>query len=234
MAKTVVTHESHLLSASELDVFKKFARMSCEALPVYLFHYSYFVFTIDNARYLLIRLSLRKFNKWHRLSSLKYQSEMGDTDCISAAIHELSSDGNTEAGKKMVEEAEKVVVDLTLDDDDEAIPLLFATDSPRVMMQGMGSEQLKAGPSRRPMSAGPRVTLANHSPFNSPDTLAIEHNSDPEADLTAFADDESKMSLYELLNSLTTDELKCQARQIKIKATQDVSQTSHIYYVHFY
>jgi hypothetical protein len=134
----------------------------------------------------------------------------------------------------MVEEAEKVVVDLTLDDDDEAAPtpLLFATDSPREMMQGMGSELPEAGPSR-PMSAGPRVTLANHSPFNSPDTPEIEHNSDPEIDLTVFADDESKMSLYELLNSLTTEELKCQARQIKIKATQNVSPTSHIYYAHF-
>lgn len=51
----------------------------------------------DDARYLFIRLCLRKSNKWHRLSSLKYQHELGDR--MPEAIRELCQLSNVKNGE---------------------------------------------------------------------------------------------------------------------------------------
>lgn len=80
----------------------------------------------DNARYLLIRLCLRKIEKWHRLSTLRYEQELGSG--IPAAIQELCRDTppelpSTEEQRPVVKEEEQPVVkeeereiiDLTLD-----------------------------------------------------------------------------------------------------------------------
>ena len=131
---------------------------------------------IDNARYLLVRLALRKADKWHRLSSLKYESELGKL--ITAAIVELCRNPK-EACEVQVEaagEAEPEIIDLTLDEDDI---------------------QPHAAPRLQPI---PR----------------------PELDLTVFAQDESNMSLHELLESLRTDELKAIAKERKLNTNQTV------------
>ena len=64
---------------------------------------------VDSAKYLLIRLCLRKPGKWHRLSSLKYQRDLGED--ITTALETLC------ASPKQNEIAVKQeVIDLTLDE----------------------------------------------------------------------------------------------------------------------
>ncbi|KAH9951864.1 VRR-NUC domain-containing protein [Amylocystis lapponica] len=80
-----------------------------------------------NAQYLLIRLCLRKTDKWHRLDSLKYQTELGDT--IPQAIEELCTCGefpNTQPEVKVKEEQdikteEREIIDLTCSQDEKPV-----------------------------------------------------------------------------------------------------------------
>ena len=77
------------------------------------------IFSPASAKYLLVRLCLRKTEKWHRLSSLKYESELGDT--ILPALRELCGTakrkGKQPEVKVKVEEPE--IIDLTMDDEDD-------------------------------------------------------------------------------------------------------------------
>ncbi|OSD08560.1 hypothetical protein PYCCODRAFT_1429618 [Trametes coccinea BRFM310] len=69
MLKDVIDGEAHLFVEDELNCFMKYHRLPYEA------------------KYLFCRLCLRKTDKWHRLSSLKYESELGDG--IVAAVETL-------------------------------------------------------------------------------------------------------------------------------------------------
>ncbi|EPQ57894.1 hypothetical protein GLOTRDRAFT_36429 [Gloeophyllum trabeum ATCC 11539] len=69
MLKIVLAYEAHLFTDSELDCFERYNELSY------------------NARYLFIRLLLRKPATWHGLGSLNYKSELGDA--ILDAVHEL-------------------------------------------------------------------------------------------------------------------------------------------------
>lgn len=125
---------------------------------------------VDASRYLLVRLALRKADKWHRLSTLKYKSELGDS--IPAAIDALCYDPSKVDPIVKVEEPENPdIIDLTLDDDDE-----------------------------------PETSQQPSSPL----------------DLLVFAEDESKMTLHELLECLSTDELKGVAKERKLRAIPNV------------
>jgi Fanconi-associated nuclease 1 len=159
-------------------------------------------FSADNARYLLVRLSLRKRDKWHRLSSLNYHSEMGDDKHIVSAIHELTGTPEpinkepTRTGAGTTET--RVVIDLTLDDDDSDSPV-----------------------PREPQTDSPNTGTESHPTID----LSIDDdllNDPPDDDLTDLAIDESKMSLLELLECLTVDELKNLARRLKIRRTDNV------------
>ena len=160
---------------------------------------------VDNARYLLIRLSLRKLNKWHRLSSLKYHSEMGDTDCITSAIRELSWNAEEQAridakSKEMKMEKEIEIIDLTLDEDDDdgPIPPHFPVDN------------------LQPEASTSSAVLVDSQPTP---TVVLDAEFNRELG-TTFADDESKMSLQELLGCLTTAELRDLARQVNLEKTK--------------
>ncbi|KAI0372954.1 hypothetical protein BV20DRAFT_1034206 [Pilatotrama ljubarskyi] len=61
MLMQVIDGEGTLFVQSELDCFMKYHKLPYAA------------------KYLFCRLCLRKTDKWHRLSSLKYQSELGDS-----------------------------------------------------------------------------------------------------------------------------------------------------------
>jgi Fanconi-associated nuclease 1 len=140
--------------------------------------------TLDRARYLIVRLALRKAGKWYRLSALKYESELGKS--IPSAITELCQNTvQVQVDVKVKEEPE--IIDLTLDEDEVQPP----TPQPK-----------------------------------------------PELDLTVFAEDESQMSLQELLESLHTDELKAIAKERKLKTTQRVclhlTMSVHCSYTHLF
>ncbi|EGN95749.1 hypothetical protein SERLA73DRAFT_76815 [Serpula lacrymans var. lacrymans S7.3] len=101
MLKTVLGGaEEALFLEKEIDYFYYFSRLSY------------------NARYLIIRLLLRRPDKWHRLDSLKYQAELGTRANIIDAIKELCKfDEEVE-----IKAEEQEVIDLTLDDYDTYSP----------------------------------------------------------------------------------------------------------------
>jgi fanconi-associated nuclease 1 len=67
---------------------------------------------VDTAKYLLIRLCLRKPGKWHRLSSLKYQHELGNNITTALEILCSSPKKNVDA----IKQEEQEIIDLTLDE----------------------------------------------------------------------------------------------------------------------
>jgi fanconi-associated nuclease 1 len=67
---------------------------------------------VDPAKYLLIRLCLRKPGKWHRLSSLNYQHELGKKFTTALEILCASPKHNVNA----IKQEEQEIVDLTLDE----------------------------------------------------------------------------------------------------------------------
>jgi hypothetical protein len=149
---------------------------------------------------------------------------MGEADRIIAAIMELSWDAKAEARKREEEEVAREVIDLTLDDDDDEstpIPLSISPSAPLGKKEDPGERQLESIASSSTF-ADPRIK-EDISTSTSCNVLDDSQNMDLELDLTVFADDESKMSLHDLLRCLTTDELKGLARQLKIKTTQNVS-----------
>ncbi|KAH8099575.1 VRR-NUC domain-containing protein [Cristinia sonorae] len=70
------------------------------------------------AKYLLVRLLLRKAERWHRLSSLKYVMELGDG--ILPAVEELcgTKDRHARKAEPAIKVEEPEVIDLTLDEED--------------------------------------------------------------------------------------------------------------------
>jgi hypothetical protein len=127
---------------------------------------------------------------------------MGDVKRIVSAIHELTgtpapiSKEPTRTGDSTIET--RVVIDLTLDDDDfdSSVSREPHTNSPIAETESL-----------------PTIDLSTD------DDLLDET---PDADLTDLAIDESKMSLRELLECLTVDELKNLAQRLKIRRTTNV------------
>ena len=128
---------------------------------------------------------------------------MGDVQRIVSAIRELT--GNLEPIKNQSNETEtdtRLVIDLTLDDDEFDLPV--SRDSHADSLDGTGSQQAVGDSAADILVAGNDSGIA------------------PDADLTELANDESKMSQLELLECLTVDELKNLSRQLKIKLTHNV------------
>ncbi|KAH9001406.1 hypothetical protein EDB92DRAFT_1964438 [Lactarius akahatsu] len=172
MLAAIIKHESHLLHSFELDFIHRL-----NMLPY-------------SARYLLIRLCLRKPGKWHRLSTLRYQHELGDD--IKVALHTLCAAANQRPTEEpVIKQEEREVIDLTFDD----TPLQDAVGHPAVLPQYHNAE---AGPS----------------------SIKIEDTSQqPCEELSFFAQDHSHAELLELLECLTLDELRQLAKDMKIKKT---------------
>ncbi|CCM01558.1 uncharacterized protein FIBRA_03617 [Fibroporia radiculosa] len=70
------------------------------------------------AKYLLIRLCLRKANCWHRLDALNYQSELGD---IVSVINALCGFTAAKPAEEVIVKTEEVVVD-PISDDEDGVP----------------------------------------------------------------------------------------------------------------
>jgi hypothetical protein len=143
---------------------------------------------------------------------------MGDTDDIVSAIEELSRNANGEHTN-----VHPAIIDLTLDVDD--VPHQLSTQNPSGKVDDSDIRQPQAGPSNAVYSV--TSTNAGQQPAvhgtSSHDLHEIQHD----VDLTYFSDNETKASLQELLGCLTTDELRCIARQLKIRPAQKVSIMSY-------
>ena len=152
---------------------------------------------IDAAKYLLIRLCLRKPGKWHRLSSLRYQHELGEeitTTLETLCIHPRQDLTEEHA----IKQEEREIIDLTLDE----IELPTTMKPPAPLWEHPKAE---AGPS----------------------SLKIEDNSEHCGDLSFFAQDHTYAELPELLECLSLEELGQLAKDMKIRcASLNVSYLS--------
>ena len=163
MGRIVLNNESHLLSAAEVVCLDTYAKLSCECNLHSVVH-QHVTEDLDGARFLLVRLVLRKHDKLHRLSKLAFESELGPhiPNVIAELCKRQAPDPNV---------VEHDIIDLTSED---------------------GS--------------------------------AIQGAPAPaEPDLTFFAEDESRMTLRELLECLTVNEVCAVARELKLKIINTVS-----------
>ncbi|TFY67939.1 hypothetical protein EVG20_g3751 [Dentipellis fragilis] len=226
MINDVARHEEHLISKAEMAFLRKFVDLTYKE------------------RYLLIRLCLRKSGKWHRQSSLKFESELGSVRKIVCVLRKLCGTEVEESVRKELErEAEKEreqererqtnrreereVIDLTLDDiADDNMELQYPTDDERegthVSSSVVGEEQPVAGPSN-PRTPPVQMEVDSVQIKREESEIMVYSQDTYEdldtGDLSFFAEDESHAELVELLDCLTTDELKTLAKQMKIKAS---------------
>jgi Fanconi-associated nuclease 1 len=158
---------------------------------------SSFSFVQDNARFLLVKLLLRKQDTWHRLDTLKYQDELGSVSAIVDAINELcqvSPESLNDVEEE--EEEEQEVIDLTMDDN---------SDTFSAMDDKQEGDQLALMDTDCPVEAGPSGT-----------------SSEPR--ILPLAWSEGEMDLETLLYCLRIDELKVIAKQMLHKTNHKVSQ----------
>ena len=145
---------------------------------------------IDAAKYLLIRLCLRKPGKWHRLSSLRYQHELGEeiTTVLETLCVHPKHDFTTEHA---IKQEEREIIDLTLDEVE--LPITMEPPAPLG-----GRPKAEAGPS----------------------SLKIEDISEQSCgSLSFFVQDHTYAELPELLECLSLEELKQLAKGMKIRNT---------------
>ncbi|KAG0692143.1 hypothetical protein DFH29DRAFT_1051410 [Suillus ampliporus] len=149
-----------------------------------------------SAKFLMTKLILPKFNAWHRLDSLKYEAEIGSTDGVVQAIDEVCSvpvqvkEGAVEEGGAKMDIEKKDIIDLMLNDDVYPPPSL-----PSHILQSKIEEV------PIPLDAILSATNAIAEPVG------------------ILAEDESQMNLPTLLECLKVDELRCIAKQMRVKAS---------------
>lgn len=97
MLSTVLQHEAHLFDEAEILFFERFANLSY------------------NARFLMVRLLLRKPDTWNRLDSLKYQHELGGHEAIIAAVDEICQNQPRSPDKMQDMSATREIIDLTVE-----------------------------------------------------------------------------------------------------------------------
>lgn len=173
--------------------------MTCR--PIIRFFFPTPVVHIDPAKYLLTRLCLRKPGKWHRLSSLQYQHELGEN--ITAILEMLCVSSNPNTTEHHAIKQEQEIIDLTLHEMD----LQDSMKSPPASL--LEQPKVEAGPS----------------------SVKIEDIYDqPCEDLSFFARDHTYAGLPELLNCLSLEELRQLAKDMKIrKPFVNVSSLPHFW-----
>jgi fanconi-associated nuclease 1 len=143
---------------------------------------------VDAAKYLLIRLCLRKSGKWHRLNSLKYQHELGEE--ITTTLEMLCVYPRQCFTKEhVVKQEEREIIDLTLDEIDTMKP-------PTPLSKQAMTE---AGPSSMKI-----------------EDLSLYEQ--PCGDLSFFAQNHLHAELSELLQCLSLEELRQLAKNMKIRS----------------
>lgn len=170
MLTSVLKHESHLLHPTEIDFIDRL-----NLLPY-------------AAKYLLIRLCLRKSGKWHRLNSLKYQNELGEE--IATALETLCVYPRQCLTKEHpIKQEEREIIDLTVDEIDTMKPSYPLSEQ----------SIAEAGPSSIKI-----------------EDLSLSEK--PCGDLSFFAQDHTHAELSELLECLSLDELRRLGKDMKIRS----------------
>lgn len=215
MLRTLVETEGHLFDPSELDYAQRYARLS------------------PSAKFLMTKLLLRKFNAWHRLDSLKYEAEIGSKEGLIQAIDEIcfisgqiKVDHVDEGAVKMSVE-EREVIDLTNDVHPPSLPshILQPQETPALQHQparfNIKTEEvpipLDTTLSTANVIAGPSSIKLEDLPMA--DTKLMNYAETLPEPVGILAEDESQMDLPALLECLRVDELRCIAKQMRVKAS---------------
>lgn len=98
MVQTVMLNEKYLFSALELKFFDTYTTLSCASASAQR-RITCLIPLADDARYLLVRIALRKQDKWHRLAALKYERELEGPERIIGAMDELCRVGRPDRAK---------------------------------------------------------------------------------------------------------------------------------------
>ena len=149
---------------------------------------------LDNARYVLVRLTLRKPNQWYCLAGLnKYKSEVGEDGIVPAIlelcrpIHEVANNMDVDVKQediKVPKQEEREIIDLTLDDSEN-------------------EEDISA----RPITLGARTSHL-HPPSHSAADFTTYFDPGPtELNLRFLCEDERSMSLADVLERLSVKQL---------------------------
>lgn len=181
MLKTVLQHEYFLFDDSEIKLFDAYDKLSGKHSRLALAACG-LTFGEDSAKYLLVRLCLRKHDQWIRKNDLKYHRELGDK--LSDAMRELCSAAQCRPAvhDPAVKIEDPDLIDLTFDDEE-------------------------------PLAHSSKIKLEEPSAKSPISQLPVEPN------YTAFADDDSKADLRQLMNCLKREELHDLAKERKIKPT---------------
>ncbi|KAG1858038.1 hypothetical protein DFJ58DRAFT_726755 [Suillus subalutaceus] len=219
MLKTLVETEGHLFDLSELDCFQRYDRLS------------------PSAKFLTTKLLLRKPNAWHRLDSLKYEAEIGSKEGLIQAIDEICfvpgqikvdaiDEGATDMG------VEREIIDLT---DDVYSPPYLPSHIPQPQEIPTPHLHQPAPPppstiktEEVPIPLGATLSAANA--VAGPSSIKLEDLPMADTKLMNYietlsepvgilAEDESQMDLPALLECLRVDELRCIAKQMRVKAS---------------
>ncbi|KAG2100148.1 uncharacterized protein F5147DRAFT_747172 [Suillus discolor] len=220
MLGTLIETEAHLFDLPELDYFQRYDRLS------------------PNAKFLMTKLLLRKFNAWHRLDSLKYETEIGSKEGLIQAINEICfvpgqvkvDTIDEEAVKMSVEERE--IIDLSddvypprslpshiLQPQEILAPHLYQPTplTPLVIKTEEVPIPLDATLSATNALAGPSSIKLEDLPMA--DTKLMNHVETLPEPGVILAEDESQMDLPTLLKCLKVDELRRIAKQMRVKTS---------------
>ncbi|KAH9832914.1 VRR-NUC domain-containing protein [Rhodofomes roseus] len=207
MVSTVLAKEHCLFTLDEIACLGRYSKLS--------YH----------ARYLLVRLCLRKADKWHRLSALKYEGELGNN--VRPAIAELCGKahspaaGNASSVKAEVK-VEQEAEPLSLSHEPPWDPAKIGQVDPAVKIESTEPKVKTEEPEIIDLTSG---TDADELPQIGAPPLArkpreeFEQGPVPGSVHASFAEDESGATLRELLECLAVEELKATAKQFKVKGS---------------
>jgi len=243
MVKTLVEAENHLFNLEELDYISRYAALSRGSIS-YPLRLSLTEGHIANAKFLMTKLLLRKFNAWHRLDSLKFEAEIESPEALIQAINEICAiPGQVKEDPVDEDEGdameEKEVIDLTFDDDVYTPPSLPSNTlqpqlcdntahlvhqiplAPSTIKAEDISISLDATLSAANATAGPSSIKLEDIPMDDvkPDTNNLDTLPKP---TVILAKDESEMTLPVLLECLRVDELRSIVKQMQVKAVTKV------------
>ncbi|KJA24271.1 hypothetical protein HYPSUDRAFT_200765 [Hypholoma sublateritium FD-334 SS-4] len=193
MVNTVIEHEHGLLSPEEINALENFDKL----------HY--------NSRYCLVRLVLRKANAWHPITSLSSFEKRLTKDEILGALSELCKPTVSlfnEETPVSIKEEDKVlevkkelgleVIDLTLDKDEEDVKPMLTETSPPVYSETSFTQDHASATDMNPLQA-------------------IIHSNPGIMNLDYFCQDETTMTLEEILFKLTNPQLQELVKRMKCK-----------------
>jgi Fanconi-associated nuclease 1 len=173
-----------------------------------------FTICIDNARYCLIRLILRKPDQWHALSSLGgYKKEVGEVGLIRAITdlcrpwHEVMNGAREELGADAASGVQNEV--------QQAVGLVSDSSFEEVGASMCQNNNAEAGPSNASTRSSPTLSDSDFPVVDQSfqeDLLEIQ--------LGSFCYDESTMDITELLNRLSVKQLKELVKETKSKPSK--------------